>query len=76
MSDHEEQLAELNADAEKLGYQIIPDHTWSYVLARIDGTTNPATHSAVDLDDLREMLDGIKWGREHRTAERFTAEWF
>jgi hypothetical protein len=68
MSDGEE-LAELTKRAEGYGLRVIHDHTWGYVLGRLDGSpTNPHTHSNATLDDLREMLDGIKWGREHGTA--------
>jgi hypothetical protein len=69
MSDDEER-ADLITRAEKLGYHVIQDHTWGDVLWRHgEATTNPATHSNATLDDLREMLDGIEWGREHGTAE-------
>jgi len=68
MSDHDEELGELTDRAEKLGFRVIIDHKWGYVLWRTDRpSSNPHTHSNWDLDELREMLDGIEWGR-HRTA--------
>ena len=70
ISDDLEQLAELTARADKLGFRVIHDQTWGYVLGHLDRTpTNPATHSNTDLNELREMLDGIEWGRAQGTAE-------
>jgi hypothetical protein len=66
---HEERLAELTARAERMGFRVIHDHTWGYVPWRNDKpTTNPHTRSNADLDELSEMLDGIRWGRAHGTA--------
>jgi hypothetical protein len=56
----DEELADLTARAEKLGFEIFCDQTWGYVLRRI-GREN------TDLEDLREKLDGIEWGRGHAT---------
>lgn len=69
MSDEEEELLGLTARAKPLGYDIIDDHTWGYILVRSNKPANPATHSNVNLDDVREMLDGIEWGRKLGTAE-------
>jgi hypothetical protein len=69
MSD-EEELAELTALAEKRGFRVVHDHTWGYVLWRIDRpTTDPSTHSDATLADLREMVEGIDWGIRHGTIE-------
>jgi hypothetical protein len=69
-SSEDEELAALTGQAEKLGFEIFCDPTWGYVLRRIGReTTNPATRSNADLADLREMLDGIEWGRARGTAE-------
>ena len=69
----EEELADLTSRAEKLGFEIFCDQRWGYILRRIGReTTNPATHSNADLDDLREMLDGIEWSRERGTADQRT----
>jgi|GEM_PF-5554777 len=70
----EEELAGLTWRAEKLGFEIFCDHRWGYILRRIGReTTNPATHSNADLEDLREVLDGIECCREHVTADQRTA---
>lgn len=62
--DAEEQLAELTTQAKGQGFRVVHDPTWGYVLWRIGKpTTNPHTHSNADLAELREMLDGIEWGR-------------
>ena len=58
----EYELAYLTSRAEELGFEIFCDPSWGFILKRIE-TTNPA----IDLEDLREMLDGIEWGREHGT---------
>ena len=59
----EEELAALTARAERLGFEIFCDHACGYVLRRIGHeTTNPATHPHADLEDLREMVDGIERG--------------
>ncbi len=59
--DQYDELADLTARAEKLGFEIFCDKTWGYVLRRIG-------REDADLEDLREMLDGIEWGRERGTA--------
>ena len=65
----EEELFDLTARAEKLGFEIFCDRTCGYVLRRVGReTTNPTTHSNADLEDLREMLDRIEWGRQIGTA--------
>lgn len=60
----EEELADLTARAERLGFEIFCDRACGYFLQRIGHeTTNPATHSKAGLEDLREMLDRLEWGR-------------
>ena len=61
----DEELADLTARAERLGFEIFCDRTCGYFLQRIE-TTNPATHSKADLEDLRDMVDSIEWGRALR----------
>ena len=59
----EEELFDLTARAEKLGFEIFCDRTCGYFLQRIGHeTTNPATHSKADLEGLRDMVDSIEWG--------------
>ena len=59
----EKELADLTARAEGLGFEIVCYRPCSYVLRRITHeTTDPATHSNANLDDLRDMLDGIERG--------------
>ena len=66
----EDLLADLTSRAERLGFEIFCDDRWGYILRRIGREpTNPASHSDADLVDLREMLDGIEWGRERGTTE-------
>jgi hypothetical protein len=64
MSDGE--LEELTARAEALGYKVVKDRTWGYVLVREGNRANPGTHSNANLEDLREMIDGIEWGASAR----------
>ena len=60
----EEELADLTARAERLGFDIFCDHTCGYVLRRIGReTTNLGARSNADLEDLGYMVDGIEWGR-------------
>ncbi|ASW84788.1 hypothetical protein [Mycobacterium intracellulare] len=66
------ELADQVARALRMGFRVIKDHTWRYVLVPLKSrTTNPATHSNVDADELREMLDGIEWGRDHGVAQEY-----
>jgi hypothetical protein len=66
----EYELAYLASRAEVLGFEIFCDNRWGFILRPIAReTTNPA----IDLADLREMLDGIEWGREHGAAGQSTA---
>ncbi len=59
----DEELADLTARAERLGFEIFCDRTCGYFLQRIGHeTTNPATHSKADLEGLRDMVDSIEWG--------------
>jgi hypothetical protein len=69
MSD-EEELAELTKHADKLGFRVIHDHTWGYILWRPGSQINPGTDSNADLNELREMIAGIEWGREHGTVKK------
>ncbi len=65
-------VRELTKRAEELGFRVIHDDSWGYVLWRndhYDRVVNPHTHSNKDLDDLREIIAGIEWGREHGTAQ-------
>ena len=64
-------VRELTKRAEELGFRVIHDDTWGYVLWRNDyyDRINPHTQSNKDLDDLREIIAGIEWGREHGTAQ-------
>jgi hypothetical protein len=66
----EYELAYLTSRAEELGFEIFCDDSWGFILTPIAReATNPATNLGV----LREMLDGIEWGREHGMADRSTA---
>jgi hypothetical protein len=68
--DDEKARVALMARAEELGYHVISAPGWGDVLWRHGKeTTNPHTHSNWGVKELREMLDGIEWGREHGTAE-------
>jgi hypothetical protein len=59
----ENELADLTERAERLGFEIFCDRTCGYALRRTGReTTNLAAHSYTDLDDLRDVLDGIEWG--------------
>ena len=59
----EKELADLTARAEGLGFDIFCYRACAYVLRRIvHETTDPATHSNANLEDLRDMLDGIERG--------------
>jgi len=63
------QLSDLTASAEMLGFEIFCDQTCGYFLRLIGGaTTNPPTQSYVDLEGLRDILDGIEQGREFGPA--------
>jgi hypothetical protein len=64
MDVDEFELAYLTSRAEELGFEIFCDPSWGFILRRIDRET---TNQAIDLEDLREMLDGIEWSREHGT---------
>jgi hypothetical protein len=68
VSDDQE-LDELIAEAEKRGFRVMRDTAWGYILWRIDTPINPHTDSNATLADLREMLEGIDWAREHGTIK-------
>ena len=67
---NKDELADMTARAEELGFEIFCDDRWGYILRRIDRETD---NPAADLEDLRKMLDGIEWGRERETAAHSTA---
>ena len=69
MSDDDEQLRELTKQFEEKGFQVIHDDTWGDIVWRPGTEINPSTDSNRDLAELREMLAGIEWGREHGTIK-------
>lgn len=67
--DDEKKLAELSVRAKALGYKIVKDPAYKYILVRDGSPPSPHNHANWNLADLQEMLDGIEWGRRHGTAE-------
>ena len=69
----EDELTELTALAAQLGYRVIPDSPdrllgglRPYVLHKVGDTAPPDTvsHSAANLTDLRELIEGIRIANE------------